>query len=208
MRRLLVAAALIFLAASCSVPTEDTAQVISDDDLPETLRRDASPTTTTTIARSNEPFTYYLLQQRAEQDSRFVVAVTRQIEINGTRAEQLAPLFGDDFVTPEEEEELVNPTAQLDLVAIDITRGVATVQVEIESLTDLQRLGDVAAQLVWTLTELDEIDAILIEVNGELQPIPTQDGDVSVSVRKEDFPRYNRDFEFPEAPEEPSDTDS
>jgi spore germination protein GerM len=205
MRRLLMIVALALLGVGCSVPTEDSAQVINQGDLPDSLQN-APATTTTTIARTNEPFDYYLLQQRAEQETRFVVAVSRPVEVGLGLAEKLAPMFGDDFVIPDEEGDLINEAPGFDLIGIDRNEsGVATIHLEVESLADVDSgtLADVAAQLLWTLDQVPGIDAILIDVNGALQPILTLDGgDVAESVTKIDFPRYERDFEFPEAPSE------
>lgn len=211
MTRRRIALALLLFAAGCSVPTEGTAQVISQEELPVALQN-APTTTTTTIPNATEDFTYYLLQQRAEQeDSPFTVAVTRPVERGAPMTEKLAPLFSDDFVIPEEEADLINNVPAFDLVGVGTNESdIATVQLTIDSPGELTRntLRDIAAQLVWTLTELRSIEAILIEVNGALLPIPSGaegEGDVSEPVRRDNFPRYARDFEFPEAPEAPPD---
>lgn len=211
MRRLFIVA-LMLLTLGCAVPTEDSAQVIDQEELPDALRNSTTTTTTTLPASTaTEPFEYYVLQSRAEQETRFVVAVSRPVGVGATTAEKLEPLFGDDFVTSEEDEEgLFNQISVFDLLAIDDANesGVATVKLEIESETEVERgaLADVAAQLVWTLTELDGIEAILIEINGELTQLPTDDeGDVSESVTRENYRTYERDFVPPETVEEPSD---
>jgi len=196
--RLFTFIAVVFVAASCSVPTEDTAQAISQDELPETLQNVAPPTTTTTIARANEPFTYFVLQQRAELETRFVVAVSRAVEIGANPATKLAPMFSDDFVTPEEDDAgLLNQMPGFGLDAIDVNGGIATVRLNIESETGVGQdlLSDIAAQLVWTLIGVDNIEEILIEINGDLTPLPTDEGDVSVPVTKDQYPTYERDFE-------------
>lgn len=191
--------------ASCSVPTDETAEVIPQENLPETLRRVAAPTTTTTLLTADAlDVTYYLLFQPEDQEQRKVRPVVRSLPTSTSLSERVELMFAEDFVAGSEDDELFNQVTQYLFVDVALNSSVATVIldfVDAENPPGDEGLRDAAAQLAWTLTDFASVDAILIEIAGELQGLPTDDGG------NEDRPVTTDDYLL-YAPEPPDDSES
>ena len=215
-----LALGLLVGAAACSVPTDESAQVIEPETLPEALRPAASSTTTTTTPPPEaELETVFLLGPRPDSDQRSTVGVERALEPGATPEDILRTLFGRGGEVPvvtEEEDALgyINTLDDFTLHSVDVDDdAVAVVDISLvdtvtgeasEETIGRDLLVDVAAQIVWTATEIDGIDRVLISRDGVGLSLPTRDasgdgGDAGADepVGREDYERYDVGFEFP-----------
>jgi len=122
-------------------------------------------------------------------------------------ADALVTLFGSGLTTVTEEEQeagLFNSLAdEFSLNGVRIDDDIATIDIShIDTVTgepDDAPIGtvlrNVAAQLVWSAIEDDDIEAVLIERDGEPLSLPTQtaegDSESDEPVDRGDFARYD-----------------
>lgn len=197
-KTLAAAAALLVLVASCGVPTDESAQIIEQDQLAVELQKATTTTTTTTTPVVAFDVDFYLLRQVADtEQNRVVVSVVIPQPDSNDFAELIAPMFDADFATSASElagEELTNSLAEYNLLDITVADGVATVflDTEAEDPPDDPVLTDAAAQLVWTLsTTFRDLDSMLINFRGEPLPLPTDvTSGVTTSVTTADYELY------------------
>jgi len=192
--------ALALAVASCSVPTDEQAVIISPDQLPDVLREDLATTTTLDAGPLTETVEVFLLSTAGDRVT--VVPVARDVDLGAAFADQIALLFAEEFRTEEEiannwfnslrgfvlNEAFVNDNgvAIVDLVAVDDDG--ATIEVE------TQVLVDAVAQLVYTATgsaSVEPATSVRILVDGEAIFLPTQEGDTSAVVDRSDFETYD-----------------
>lgn len=195
-RILCLAVGLLALAA-CSVPTDDNPQVFRQDELPENLQQRTTTTTTTTLPDDIREVTYYLLVAPDDQTQRKVAPYKRPLPFTDVLDPLIRPMFDPDFASGEDAEGLINVVTQFEFVTV--TRNdspVATVELtaDEENLPGEQVLRDTAAQLVWTLTQFLEVDSVQIIINGDLEPLPTDDGRSDEPVTTDDYRFYDVDF--------------
>lgn len=198
-RLLLVIAVVLPLAASCSVPLDDDAQVIAQEELPERLQNTTTTTTTTTpVTPDTVDFAFYLLRDAADQERRFVVPIVRPVQGGLTFAETVGDLFAPDFKGPDDPEDVFNLLDVFELDSITQTDGVATVSLTVppeEQLPQGTVFVDTLAQLVWTLvTGFDRIDSVEITINDEPRAAPTAEGPSDDPVTLADYERYDESF--------------
>lgn len=176
------ALALLSVLAACGVPLEDRAQVIPGEDLPYDL--DGPPATEPAEQPpGGAPAVVFLL--RGEELVEAPRVVSDPADLNGLLDELTAPL------TPAETAQglrraLTDPSL-LDGVAR--TANVATVEVD-ETFEELAPHEQVLAlgQIVFTLTERDEVDRVQFRREGEPLTIPTATGSlVDGPVSRYDF---------------------
>ena len=218
-RRIVLALVLLVGVASCSVPTDESAQLIDPETLPEALRPAVSSTTTTTPPPEAEFATVFLLGPRPDSDQRSTVGVERALESGATPEDILGALFGRGGEVPvvtEEEDALgyINTLDDFTLHSVDVDDdAVAVIDISLvdavtgeasEETIGRELLVDVAAQIVWTATEIDGIDRVLISRDGVSLSLPTSEasgdgGDAAADepVDREDYDRYRVDFDFP-----------
>ncbi|RMH78531.1 MAG: hypothetical protein D6683_07515 [Actinomyces sp.] len=201
-----LAVALVLMGAACSVPTDEHAEVIDQDRLPESLRSDGTTTTTTTVPTPvTETVTVYLLRQLPDSDRQVVEPVTREVPFGADLATALMPLFGEGSVTEDETANgLVSSLFEFQLLDATVdTAGIATIDIvaltpEGEPITEPLQvpLKPVAAQLVWSATEHEGVEAVRLHINGEAVAIPTDRGDAEPDepLRRDDFPLFDPDF--------------
>ncbi|MEZ5167880.1 MAG: GerMN domain-containing protein [Acidimicrobiales bacterium] len=190
MTRFRLVVALLLLLAACSVPVSEDAQLIEQDDLPETLQRSSTTTTTSLPPASGTLVDFYLLTNPPESEQRKVVKVTREVPpAGGVIKALIGDMFSDDFVASTGED-LVNTLPAFTLDAVNQADGstLATVvlsTVDPDTPPSTNALDSATAQLVYTLTQFPKIDSIQVEVNGN----------ESDPVTVEDYRRYDPDFE-------------
>lgn len=214
LRRLtMLALVSALVAGGCSLPTDESAQVIEQARLDESLRRVTTTTTTTTPPVRTRDFAYFLLTTPAQDD---VIRKVRQVPVpvalTTSLFDLIDPMGEEGFpASLGAEEGLINQVRDYDVIdlTIDDSRGggvgVATVFLETvgeEPPGDVV-LRDVAAQLVWTLTGEPEIGQMLISIDGELQELPTTNVGENLTrdpVDTDDYADYN-----PELVDDPPD---
>lgn len=199
MRRLLGSALLLSLIlGACSLPTDDSAQVINPDELPDGLRSDLTTTSTTIEPPSAIPIGIFLIDLADER--KIVVEVIREVETTASLFDRLSLLFGDEVRT-EADRELgySNPVGEFTLTSAERNDDdVATIDIiavdengaEVAVGGDVLR--DAAAQLVYTATGFSAIRAVRILINGErvVLPTTTDEGDTEDVVSPADYRRY------------------
>lgn len=206
LRLLAATLALAVTAGACSVPTDDNAEVIDQEDLPESLRSDGTTTTTTTVPTPvTQTVTVYLLRQLPDSDRQVVEPVTREVPFGADLATALMPLFGEGSVTEEETANgLISSLFEFQLLDATVdTSGIATIDIvaltpEGEPVTEPLQvpLKPVAAQLVWSATEHEGVVAVRLHINGEPVAVPTDRGDAEPDepLRRDDFQLFDPDF--------------
>ncbi len=200
MKRLLRCVALgSLLLGSCSLPTDETAQPIAPEQLPDSLRSDLTTTTTTIEPPLAVPVGIFLIDLAGERE--IVIEVIREVETTASLFDRLALLFGDE-VRSNEDVELgyTNPVGEftltsaernendiaiIDIVALDEDGNPITVGRDV--------LRNVAAQLVYTATGFNAIRGVRILIDGERVVLPTTDeqGDTEEVVTRADYDRYD-----------------
>ncbi len=203
MRRLVVSALLISLiVGACSLPTDESAQVINPDELPDGLRSDLTATTTTIEPPSAIPIGIFLIDLADER--KIVVEVTREVETTASLFDRLSFLFGDEVRT-EADRELgySNPVGEFTLTSVErndndvaIIDIIAVDENGAEVAVSGDVLRDAAAQLVYTATGFSAIRAVRILINGErvVLPTTTDEGDTEDVVSRGDYERYLPEF--------------
>jgi spore germination protein GerM len=197
-----VLVASLLLAGACGVPTNETAQAIDPEQLPESLRPDFTTTTTTSEpAPLTESATVFLLWLPPDTERRVVVEVSREVPLGSSLETVLSTLFGSDVRTEQEVEEGYSSALfELDLGEVSIDDGVATIDVipltpEGEP-SEEPFTGDLlgaAAQLVWTATEYEGVMGARILINGEGVIVPTtnQDAEPGQILTRVDYERFD-----------------
>jgi hypothetical protein len=168
LRRLGGALILPLLAAACSIQTDDSARVI-----PEEQRGDfGEPETGDEAAGSNR---IYLLTPSTPGEQQQLRAVQR--DVASTPKAVLDSLFAGP--NPDEQAELLGTAipAALELLSARTVGRVLTVDIG-DGLGDLtiEAVGLVVAQIVTSATELDNVESVRLQTNGEDQVWPLGNG--------------------------------
>ncbi|MFT5201061.1 MAG: hypothetical protein ACI9C1_000429 [Candidatus Aldehydirespiratoraceae bacterium] len=191
--------------ASCSVPTDNNVTAIDEALLPESLQETTTTTTSTTLPGEDlQRRVFFLLREVAESVQREV----QQVELDvpkGTVDDFIGQMFEEGFaltINEGREEPLVNQLVAYDefvRVGFNDDTDTATVYLrhEGEEPGD-QTLKDVAAQLLWTLTTLDGIEQISININDQLVNLPTTNEDTGSleAVSRGDYLLYDGEVDI------------
>ncbi len=177
---LLMASAVV--ASGCALPTDETAQAIDPDDLPETLRPGFVAVTTTVVpAPQTELQMVYLLTNPQDTERTVVAGVTRQLNSGADLADVLSTLFGSSTLIQEQAAGYFNTLELFELTSVTVEDGVATVDIVPLSPQDLpppaNTLELVAAQLVFTASAFDGVKGVRILLDGEAVSVPTSGAD-------------------------------
>ena len=188
-------------ASGCGLPTDDTAQAIDPDELPESLRPGFTASTTTTVpAPLTEARTVFLLTNPQDMERTVVVAVERQVDRNATLADVLATLFGEVTSADEQAAGYFNTLALFEILGATVMDGVATVDIVHLSPEGVPLSADelefAAAQLVFTAAATEGVDGIRILLDGEQVSIPTSDADAEPGsvLRTSAYEQFQPDF--------------
>lgn len=160
-----VAAVLIATVAACALPTDDSAQVVSGEDVENAMR----PTTTSTtrpVGTTQQREMYYY-----DEDD-LLIAEVRPTPLDTDIADILTmlaqPPEQEDWRTTVPEDFLVTTT--------ELEDGVLTVVLADDALFQLggSEPARAVAQIVLTATGLDSvgIDAVRFELDGERREVP------------------------------------
>ncbi len=197
---LLLAAAV---AGGCGLPTDENAQAIDPEELPETLRPGFTATTTTTVpAPLTEARPVFLLTNPQDIERTIVVEVQRQVDRNGTLADVLATLFGEATLTEESDAGYFNTLELFEILSAQVADGVATVDIVHlspegeDSAPSADELRFAAAQLVFTASASDGVDGVRILLDGTEVSVPTSDADAEPGsvLRTSAYEQFQPDF--------------
>ena len=200
-----LAAALVAAAAAggCGLPTDENAQAIDPEDLPETLRPGFTATTTTTVpAPLTESRTVYLLTNPQDIERTIVVEVERQVDRNATLGDVLATLFGEATSAEESDAGYFNTLELFEILSATVIDGVATVDIVHpspegeDSVPSADELRFAAAQLVFTAAATEGVDGVRILLDGVAVSVPTSDADAEPGsiLRTSAYEQFQPDF--------------
>ena len=193
-------AVLVVVIASCGIPEDGSPRALEADDLPTELTEPpATPSPTPTeVPIATTTVLIYLVD--ADQ---FVVGVERDLPV---------PLLFKSVI----EELILGPTQQeADEQGLTSVLPLETIVLDVELVDDtlvinlaegtLQEIGSELltigiAQLVYTATELDGIDQVLIQIEGEFRTLPTDEGDTQDRVSRDLYRSFDPDFVPPPTP--------
>ena len=190
-------------AAGCGLPTDETAQAIDPEELPESLRPGFTASTTTTVpAPLTVPRTVYLLTNPQDIERTIVVEVERQVNRNATLADVLATLFGEATSAEESDAGYFNTLELFEIISATVSDGVATVDiVHLSSEGEDQppsadELRFAAAQLVFTASETEGVEGVRILLDGQEVSVPTSDADAEPGsvLRTSAYEQFQPDF--------------
>ncbi len=190
------------LVVGCVVPSDSSATLIKPDDLPDQLRTDVTSTTTLLIESAiTMPMTIYVIAPLGERT--VVVPAQRAIRPSANLFDRLSIMFVNDLLTPEEAEvEYQNALASLELRRAEVTDGgiavIDIVSTDVDGKVialDNDALRDAVAQLVYTATSFDNINAVRLLYDGKRVILPTQgqEGDTDRVITTADYPLYDPD---------------
>ena len=199
-------AALVLAATAvwgCGLPTDENAQAIDPEELPESLRPGFTASTTTTVpAPLTEARTVYLLTNPQDIERTIVVPVERQVDRNPTLGDVLDSLFGEATSAEESDAGYFNTLELFEILSATVSDGVATVNiVHLSSEGEDQppsadELRFAAAQLVFTASATEGVDGIRILLDGEEVSVPTSDADAEPGsvLRTSAYEQFQADF--------------
>lgn len=181
--RLLSAIAGTALLAACGIPTQSTAQVAPDRDVPAgLLNGSASTTTTRPQASPTTPVTVCLTQQVGP-----LRTVLRQLPAG----QHLNQIVANLAAAPSPAEEgLGLATAVTAGITANVDRGIGkvTLNADFASASSDDQLKAVS-QIVCTLTAQPGIGQVQFELNGTIADVPRGDGSLtSDPVSRDDYP--------------------
>ncbi len=198
--------ALILAAAAvsgCGLPTDENAEAIDPDDLPETLRPGFTASTTTTVpAPLTEARSVYLLTNPQDIERTIVVDVERQVSRNATLADVLATLFGEATSAEESDAGYFNTLELFEILSATVIDGVAIVDIVHlspegeDQPPSADELRFAAAQLVFTASQAEGVEGVRILLDGEEVSVPTSDADAEPGsvLRTSAYEQFQPDF--------------
>ena len=213
-------AALVLAAAAasgCGLPTDDTAQAIDPDELPESLRPGFTASTTTTVpAPLTEARTVFLLTNPQDIERTIVVEVERQVDRNATLGDVLATLFGQATAAEESDAGYFNTLELFEILSASVIDGVAIVNIVHQSPEgedqppSADELRFAAAQMVFTASATEGIDGIRILLDGQEVSVPTSDADAEPGsvLRTSAYEQFQPDFAPTATTTSPADDES
>ena len=197
-----VTAVLIPLTGGCGLPTDEQAQAIDPEELPESLRPGftASTSTSTVPAPLTEARSVYLLTNPQDIERTIVVEVQRQVNRSATLGDVLATLFGEATSAEESDAGYFNTLELFEIVDATVIDDVATVDIVHLSAEDVPPSADelkfAAAQLVFTASATEGVAGVRILLDGEPVSIPTSDADAEPGtvLRTSAYEQFQPDF--------------
>ncbi len=213
-------AALVLAAAvahGCGLPTDDSAQAIDPDELPESLRPGFTASATTTVpAPLTESRSVYLLTNPQDIERTIAVAVDRQVARSATLGDVLATLFGEATSAEESDAGYFNTLELFEILSATVIDGVATVNIVHlspegeDQPPSADELRFAAAQLVFTASATEGVDGIRILLDGEEVSIPTSDADAEPGsvLRTSAYEQFQPDFAPTTTTASPADDDA
>ncbi len=207
-RRTAFVVLLALFAVACSVPTDDAALVINSEDLPEELQAGLATTTipapvnTETVivffVRDGGDGTEPILQPVERPARRNILRFAIEALLSSERTEEelqeglFNPLAGSGSDDPDAEREVI------ELLGIERPEGqTSTAILDLSGFLpgDLVGLEQAFAQLAFTALAYSGVNRVGIRINGETQPIPTEDEGLKDLVTEADFPSLDPERE-------------
>ena len=193
----------VAVASGCGLPTDEEAQAIDPEELPESLRPGFTASTTTTVpAPLTEARTVYLLTNPQDIERTIVVEVERQVNRNAPLGEVLATLFGEATLAEESDAGYFNTLELFEILSATVLDGVATIDIVHlspegeDQPPSADELEFAAAQMVFTASAAEGVDGVRILLDGEEVSVPTSDADAEPGsvLRTSAYEQFQPDF--------------
>ena len=188
MRRVLAALA-VFAVSSCSNATQMT--VIPREDLPESIYATSDRDTQ---AETERRVVIYFVR-RFDESAFLLEPVVRTARTRLSAADfAMEHLLAGQLQTPQEREMKLGTAIPSDteLLGLEVEDGIAEVNLSAafedpeDELTHLLRLS----QVVWTLTELPDVQSVRFLIHGVAEPVITEDGRAVEEVGRGRYLRF------------------
>lgn len=180
--------AAVLLLAGCGLAADDEPRAIAPDDLPADIL-DPGTSTSTTASGLTSPVTVYLLTR--EGDTTRLAPVVREVEDPSRPGQRITALLAG--VTEDEQDQGLVSSIPADTVLL----GTELIDDRQELIVDLsgalfdiqaRELANAFAQIVWTVTELDNVSQVRFRVDGEAYRAPNAEGvEQEGAVTKADY---------------------
>lgn len=193
----------VAVAPGCGLPTDEEAQAIDPEELPESLRPGFTASTTTTVpAPLTEARTVYLLTNPQDIERTIVVQVERQVNRNATLGDVLATLFGEATSAEESDAGYFNTLELFEILSATVLDGVATIDIVHlspegeDQPPSADELRFAAAQLVFSASETEGVEGVRILLDGVEVSVPTSDADAEPGsvLRTSAYEQFQPDF--------------
>ncbi len=191
--------------AACGVPEDGSPRALSEADLaPPTPQAEPTPTPETTEAPRTEALVFLL------DENGLLTPVPREVATPLEPGEIVASLVLGPTEAEAQQLNLSSAIPPTEIV-LSTTLNDRTLLVNLGPEGLFQLEGDerkrALAQLVYTVTELDTIDDVLLQIEGEFRPLPTDEADTTElqPVVRTDYRSFDPEFAVIEEPiEEPA----
>lgn len=164
-----VLVAVVFVAASCGVPTDRDPRAISEDSLPAAL----SSTSTTIVVE--DPLGIEVDLFLIGEDGR-LQAIQRPLPRPVETLLVLETLIStaDDETLQEQLLRSSIPSSTV-VAGLDVVDSILIIDFGPEGFAELEaeQQFQALAQIVYTATGLETVDGVLLRIEGELRPLPT-----------------------------------
>jgi spore germination protein GerM len=179
MRLLLWCAATLGIAvgAACGVAADDVPQAIEAEDLPPDLLDPNPPTSTTVSGSPTGSVTVYLLIRSANTTR--LAPVDREVNNPTNRLELINALLTPPSANEQSLGLISSIPGDTVLLNTELVEESRELVINLSgALFDVQgrELANAFAQLVWTVTELDDVRRVRFKVDGENYRAPDADG--------------------------------
>lgn len=193
-RRALVVFGALLSLAGCSRGTE----VRFLDSLPRDLYNPEQETSEPRAVHAS----VYLVRTEPQRDPSKPARFLRPVRLGAVERNVVTPLSEIEAVArllllpSSAQERSAGFTSAIppdtELIGISVERGVADVNLSAEFETPTSQLGHLMAlaQVVWTLTELPEVDAVRFRIHGVAQPVIDQNGVTHELVGQARYSRF------------------
>lgn len=186
----LVGLSVGLLLAGCGIPVDDDPIAF----VPE--EPTAVPATPTPLSSDTQFLPVYLVDanNRVQQavrelpDPLTITSLVNELTEETTDEERELNLVS---IVPSESAFFSDPFSADNIAELDFASGTSLDTLEGEQLTLA------LAQLVWTLTESPSIEQVIIRIDGNEQVWPTDEGDKSAPLTREDYDKFDPDFVEP-----------
>ena len=163
------------LLGACGVAENDEPHVIAPDQVPPELLDPDPSTTTSSPTPTVQPITVYYLAQR--EGTVRLVAVTREVSNQARPRDRLLAVLTPPTAVEAQAGIRTSIPADTEVLDTALADGVLTIDLS-RSLFDIQgqELRNAFAQLVWTATELPDVQRVRFRVDGEEFRAPDEAG--------------------------------
>lgn len=177
-------AALVLAAGACGVPEDSAPRALDESALPAEIVSPPSTTSTTTDVATTLIDVFLV-------DGETLAAAEREVARPATPLTALEQLLAGPTEAEREQGLASQLSSGWELRSVDLAGRTVVIDLGPETLEVLegQNQRQAIAQIVFTVTGLTDIDDVLIQIEGNPRPLPTDDGeaDGETPVNRDDY---------------------